>query len=62
MVQQVHVLLRGIIPVVGVINSRMSRPAATDPPTQVKQDFKGEITKLLDAVAIIEHANQELNV
>ncbi|XP_071797702.1 uncharacterized protein [Asterias amurensis] len=55
-------LLKGIIPVVGVINSLMSRPAATDPPTQVNPDFKVEITKLLDAVAIIGHANQELNV
>ena len=51
-------LLKGIIPVVGVINSLMSRPAAT----QGIPDFKSEITKLLDAVAIIGHANQELNV
>ena len=47
-------LLKGIIPVVGVINSLMSRPAAT----QGIPDFKSEITKLLDAVAIIGHANQ----
>ncbi|XP_033635420.1 uncharacterized protein LOC117296548 [Asterias rubens] len=51
-------LLKGIIPVVGVINSLMSSPAAT----QGIPDFKSEITKLLDAVAIIGHANQELNV
>ena len=57
-----HKILKGIVPVIGVINSLMSRPTATEPSTQGNIDFKVDITQLLDAVAIIGYANQELNM
>ncbi|XP_038051565.1 uncharacterized protein LOC119724536 isoform X2 [Patiria miniata] len=54
-------LMKGVVPIVGVINSLMTRlngsAAGTD-----NLDVKGEITKLLDAIAVIGHANHELNM
>ena len=54
-------LLKGVVPIVSVIDSLMTR-LSTSASGLGNQEFKGEITKLLDAVAVMGHANHELNM